>query len=474
MTVGISVEVDVLDGRPVVVKTAVDPNTADRLRRERERIEAVGHPGVVEVVASSEEPTVSLTLAWAGDRSLETFRPELDVAVAVLVSIATTIADLHQMGLVHGRLEPAHVTVDAEGHPRLCGMAGVDPEDLPPTPADDVAAIGALILVLVGIGSEGEPIPERRWTRRRWTGFQQRALQTLADHATDPDPGRRPSARSLARSLAEVMPRARLRPSERTPVREVRTGPTIVDEHASAPDLDWDAWLADDDPNPADLPLVERTADHAGLSAPTADPGSPPDRRRVAAASVALMIAIVAAAILLRGAPDGGRTQLATSSPVTTEGTDRATTTSAVPSTSAVRAATSAPGTRPSRADCPPVAAPSADVDGDGCREALHIHGAAIQAGSARFQAGEPHDQVAVGDWDCDGIATPAVIRPSTGEVFVFARWASSNRPITMGPTAVIPDATRPATTVAPSCGPLVVQRADGSSTSVDLDRGGS
>ena len=26
-------------------------------------------------------------------------------------------------------------------------------------------------------------------------------------------------------------------------------------------------------------------------------------------------------------------------------------------------------------------------------------------------------------DWDCDGDATPALLRPSTGEVFVFPRW---------------------------------------------------
>jgi hypothetical protein len=37
-------------------------------------------------------------------------------------------------------------------------------------------------------------------------------------------------------------------------------------------------------------------------------------------------------------------------------------------------------------------------------------------------------DLVVVGDWDCDGIDTPAVLRPSSHSVWVFDRWDSRPR----------------------------------------------
>ena len=33
------------------------------------------------------------------------------------------------------------------------------------------------------------------------------------------------------------------------------------------------------------------------------------------------------------------------------------------------------------------------------------------------FRVGEAGDRVLLGDWDCDGVASPAVYRPATGEV---------------------------------------------------------
>jgi hypothetical protein len=40
-----------------------------------------------------------------------------------------------------------------------------------------------------------------------------------------------------------------------------------------------------------------------------------------------------------------------------------------------------------------------------------------------RYRIGQAGDHVLVEDWDCDGTPTPAVLRPDTGEVFVFPRW---------------------------------------------------
>jgi hypothetical protein len=55
-----------------------------------------------------------------------------------------------------------------------------------------------------------------------------------------------------------------------------------------------------------------------------------------------------------------------------------------------------------------------------------------VSAGSARWTVGEPGDVIAVGDWDCDGRAAPALLRPATGDVFVFPGWASEGKPLTV------------------------------------------
>ena len=43
--------------------------------------------------------------------------------------------------------------------------------------------------------------------------------------------------------------------------------------------------------------------------------------------------------------------------------------------------------------------------------------------GGRRYAVGDPGDVVILGDWTCDGVPTPAVLRPETGEVAVFVGW---------------------------------------------------
>ncbi len=81
---------------------------------------------------------------------------------------------------------------------------------------------------------------------------------------------------------------------------------------------------------------------------------------------------------------------------------------------------------------CAPVAADlAADVDGDGCEDPLdwrpdaaEVAYPAEDGSRLRFRIGRPGDELVVGDWDCDGIATAAVVRSSTGETFLFDAWA--------------------------------------------------
>jgi hypothetical protein len=72
-----------------------------------------------------------------------------------------------------------------------------------------------------------------------------------------------------------------------------------------------------------------------------------------------------------------------------------------------------------------------ADLDGEGCDRFVVWDPPILELpegrdGPRRFQLGEPGDQLAMGDWDCDGRDTPALYRASTGEVFVFDAFADS------------------------------------------------
>jgi hypothetical protein len=81
---------------------------------------------------------------------------------------------------------------------------------------------------------------------------------------------------------------------------------------------------------------------------------------------------------------------------------------------------------------CAQAPAPAVDVDGDGCPEPLVVDGASVVAGAARWTLGQPGDVVAIGDWDCRDGPSPAVLRPATGDVFVFPSWADPGEPVSV------------------------------------------
>jgi len=93
-------------------------------------------------------------------------------------------------------------------------------------------------------------------------------------------------------------------------------------------------------------------------------------------------------------------------------------------------------------APCPPVPDPAVDADGDGCPEPVTVDGGVVAVAGTRYAVGAPGDEVAVGDWDCDGEVTAAALRPGTGEVFVFTSWARPGAPVEVAAVAVVPGAT--------------------------------
>lgn len=83
---------------------------------------------------------------------------------------------------------------------------------------------------------------------------------------------------------------------------------------------------------------------------------------------------------------------------------------------------------------CPRPEGPAVDIDADGCAETvrwapsraeLTVHSDPPSA----WSLGQPGDQLVLGDWDCDGLVTPGLRRPSTGESFRFDEWPTE-RPV--------------------------------------------
>jgi hypothetical protein len=260
---------------------------------------------------------------------------------ALVAALATALADLHELGIVHGHVDASHVLVGVAGRPVLCGFGDGDP---PARPHDDVAALGALLVELLGSDEVGEPIPDRRWWRARpWAGWERRALLLLADQASAEPPTRRPTARRLAAAIADAVPSPGGEPPR---ARHVRAEP------------------AEDD----DLARLRATA--------VADPPAPRTRRGLAVTAVGLVLTALAGRIALADDPPNGT--------------------------------------------APP---PLATVAPAEIHTATPVRGSVLEAGGRQYRVGQPGDAVLVEDWDCDGEATPALLRPATGEVFVFPRW---------------------------------------------------
>ena len=525
-------------------------------------------------------PSAALRTVHAGEPVTRWAGSLTDVA-GVAAALAATLGDLHDAGLVHGRLDPSHVLLGDGGRPRLCGWSGPDGA----APADDVGAWGRLVDDLATRAAS-----PRRLLAGRSAARTRRSLLDLAERASDPVPTRRPSARALADAVMTAVPGATLPSAEPPgagpdrPARQDGLAPgarpdtldriwsyagepteaerwaaafgsepddDVVDDDADrqrppplpSADLEPLAWF---DPGPFDLddpglddpglgdpasagwarrdhdgddaslprtddtpaagieavgasdvapgsprrpwtqrpgsararaghpdghdvldladaapdrddhaePVDARTRDHVPVGSRASSPAPPPtvtERRRIprAVLPVAAVLVMAGTAVTLIAGGSGG----------------------------------DADATRPpaNPTPCPSVGGPAADVDGDGCPEALTVSGATVDAGVARWTLGEAGDLVAVGDWDCDGEATAALLRPTSGDVFLFSTWAALDAPVTVTPTRRVGGATAirvepvgasdaaagGADATAATCDRLVVDSSDGIATVV-------
>jgi len=363
----------------------VHAKSSRRPVEEAAALRAVAHPGVVKLVDVT-GATVRTKLVEG--RALADTRPlTAEEAAGVAAAVATTLADLHDLGVTHGGVDASHVIVADAGRPVLCSL-GRGGE-----PADDVAALGRLMTEMVN-----RRVPERQ-ASRSWAQRRRRlgpmlappaapALAALAAEATAVEPAERPSARALAGAITQHVPSARLPQPE----------PSPAPAQASAVNRRTRRW-PNININPLSVPI----------------------------ALVSAVVVFVAAMLFM---------------PMW-----------------------ESPGAAPS----PPPTGGDAEV-GTGS-VAANFTGGVLTVDGSRYSVGQAGDAVAIADWACNGRPTPVILRPSSGELFVFDAWAEAGHDVTARPLGRVDHATEVRATPirAGGCHELEVLRSQGPPTRLDV-----
>ena len=89
--------------------------------------------------------------------------------------------------------------------------------------------------------------------------------------------------------------------------------------------------------------------------------------------------------------------------------------------------------------------------------------GVLLDHAGRRYSVGRDGDLVVMGDWNCDDLATPAVLRPGTGEIALFDRWPDPRQTIATTAGWVIDGARRISVQPTRQCDRLRVHTEDGS-----------
>ena len=436
-----SVTISRSEDRLIAVKQA-PAERAGEIEREAEILGKLSHPGVVEVIDLHRggDGAAALHLEFVGSDNWAT-RPLTDpvARAGAGAALAAVVADLHDIGVAHRNLDGSHVLHGGDDRPVLCSF-GRSGDASPEHRREDLVALADLV-----------------WDEALAPGPM---TGKLADLAASTRSGRL-GARELARRLDRLVGAPDQKPKGSQKPKGNRPGPAI----AAGPG-----------------PAQPRTGQGLG-SDQRPDPGPRPRRRALTATAVGLAVMAVVLTGLLGGSAGGhDRTDPAaavsasrderdqppeptdqlpgsadqplglggssadvpaaetgeTASETALTGPDKTAgeTASAEPGQAAVyksgsaapvEAATGVPdsaGTGGAATRTPDSADASRPATGTG-NSAEPAAGLIHDRDGRRYAIGAEGDLVVIGDWDCDGEATPAIARTSTGHVVLFDRWPS-------------------------------------------------
>lgn len=397
------------DGRLAVTKQAVTGPDVERLRREALILRRAAHPGVVELLGElAGDHGVTVHTAFVGGGTLAEHLATLGVerGARVAATIAATLADLHERGITHRRLTPDHVLVTDADHVRLCGFAEA-------ILTDDAAPCGADV---AGIDVEAVAILVRDLAER--SPGDAAPLHAVAGRVLGVDPMARPSMRSLAQALASVAGGA---------------------DDAGPPDAQGRLLLP------------------ARRSRPERRPRVPGMRFRLAALSVVAVVVAsvtaVLAATVTRPRPPAPPVAAVPPPPAWPD-----------PSATTTLARSPAPTSADHRREVrvwPPRPQPDPEV--------VEVAAGVVSSAGRRWQVASAGDLVALGDWDCDGLATPAVVRHRTGRIWVYDEWGEGSQADLVEAAGPVPDAASAHAVDGDECDDLEVTDVTGQTTRITL-----
>lgn len=390
----------------------------DRLRSTACFLDSLRHPGVVELVDVEEraDDVWVVRTRYVGpsvDHLVRLGRAfSLEEVAGMGAALATTIADLHALGWAHRALRPEHVLLDEDGRPVLCGLGSVGGPADAGMCAADVAELSSLLLALV---------PEGRRSR------DGRAVAAAINGRSR----RKGGAAHLAARLAAPGLGARL-PAVGPDISGEAQAPGVAVSGAGAPGsvpgapspppVRFSAW-----PRPVAPPVappvepVPVNADNGGVYG---DEGGAGPRRWRSGQRMAVLVVggLAVTGALWAAAPSG-------------------------------------------------VAGPTCPAADRGCRP-VTLSAGVLDTPAGRFAVGADGDVVVLGRWDCGPLSLPALLRPSSGQVWVFDRWPTAAADVAARPVAHVAGASALRVAPAPGgCDSLVVAR--GAAAPVTVRPGG-
>ena len=432
------------EGELVTAKDGGDPAS---LHREAERLSELDHPGVVSLAAlvDGEEGPLLLT-RYAGRHSLNTWQPRrTEDLLAVFEGLASALAYLHENNLFHLNVCSEHVLIGASQQPLLCSFSAARKADSPEESSDlaakDIAALGKTLLRVI----DGAPQTLRRQNKRLFE-----RLKGLAEAAAEGRVRSTPNLEGHLRSLARREAPVRSTPNEAAdPSAPYSVEPSSRPAAASSsPAIGAAEDFADTEPEP---PVAVRK-------------GRLRTRRPVRRSSLLKVAGICAGLIVLafmtlqllqkgetpelHAARPAAGTAAGTAEEVNADAVNAADAADAADAGDAgadlessrkeeaaatqpqdaatahsktAAAAGADPSTQPDLL-CRPVSPGYLDVTGDGCAERVTVGAGFVKIDETPYPVGAPDDQLLVGDWDCDGVSTLALVE-SSGRLYVFDSW---------------------------------------------------
>lgn len=385
------------------------PDEAFALKRQAAILARVNVPGVIRLGAlTTKGNETTLALVPIDGETLNTKRLDLNHLVAAMTTLALTVSHIHERSVVHCNINADAVIISAKsGKPLLWKFDRAQPSDAADAKARDTRGLFELLEQQLAL------IPLSHAPRAVKVRSRVEAIIQAGRNVADTD---LPTPKALARLLRQAHQQGQANQQANQkgqPATQSRRG--AANERLNS--------------LRSSLKLSPNRRKHSA--------GSRPSIATLGAGS------FLATAALLLGAFGIWKVASASSTPLIDP---------SLPKCPASGGTTATGGT-----------ALVADIDGDGCGDNVELGDSTIKVNDETFTVGNPGDSLAIGRWKCTSGQHLALLRPSTGQVYVFDNWPARGETASPRQVETIKGARSIASASAKSCDRIAVTTARGS-----------